>query len=375
VIRCPNCQADNAPGSSVCYNCRTPLVPSAGGEATAFAPAPGTPPRSGRPATPPPQVNTPGVSLGPGGPPPSDPAFRGYEVPPLPPRPPRQRRPLPIILGIVGAVVAVCCVAVIGFVAMAASGSGPFATTAEETSTPEAVATRTGGRATAVAGSDAAVTPAAAAPSTGPQPTPARPAPTAAAQPTPAGPKVLLVDNFDNPDSGFGTRNNENYQRGYEAGNYVVRFKTRDAFFASGPVKDFSDFQLDVDCLVTTAVPVGACGVVFRWQDNSNSPGDSWHKFQVDPGTGTVRFVTLKDDIQVKNWLEWVPNPAVAKGTLPNHLTVIAKGPQITLRVNNQQVGNFNDPTFSEGTIGLIAHGYTVPSEWHFANLRVTEAP
>jgi hypothetical protein len=304
-------------------------------------------------------------------------------VPPLPPRAPRRRRPLPIVLGVVGAVVAVCCLAVIGLAALAASGSGPFAARTDATSTLEAVATSTGGRTTPVAGGDAAVTPAAAAPTAGSQPTPARSAPTAAAQPTPVRPVptapptepgVLLADDFSRPESGFGTASNANYDRGYEAGNYVVRFKKQDAFFASGPDKNFGDFQLDVDCFVTTAVATGACGVVFRWQDNSESSGDSWHKFQVDPGTGTVRFVTLKDDVQVKNWLVWVPSAAVAKGTARNHLTVVAKGPQITLRVNNQPVGSFNDPTFAEGTIGIIAHGYTVPSEWHFANLRVTEA-
>jgi hypothetical protein len=195
--------------------------------------------------------------------------------------------------------------------------------------------------------------------------------PIAPERPAPDRTGVLLLDTFDDPNSGFGARATEGYTRGYESGQYVVRFRTQDTYVAAGPVKVFADFRVEVDCFATTVVANGACGIVFRWQEAAGG-GDSWHKFQVDPGTGSVRFVTLRNDSQERNWLVWVPHPAVARGTDTNRLTAIADGFRITLLVNGAQVGSFDDPTYREGLIGLIAHGYTVPSEWRFDNLRVT---
>lgn len=335
MIECPNCRASNVPGSAVCYNCGTPLV-------------------AGPPAT--------------------------YSQALPPPATPTRRR-WPLFAGVGALVAAVCCLLVLAVGGLAYSGAGPFArasttvapatpvvraTAALASATPIAVVLPTTIAVATVRLSTPAATPL---PTTRPATSPSPPP----ATPTTSAPRVLLTENFDNALSGFGTESDSNLTRGYEGGNYVVRFKTTDAFFASGPAKpNYSDFQLDLDCTAATVVPTGACGVVFRWQDNAAGKGDSWYKFEVDPGTGSVRFDTLQNDVQVKNWLVWVPNPAVARGTNPNHLTVIANGPRIALLVNGQNVGTFDDATFTEGTIGIVAHGFTAPSEWHFANLKVT---
>jgi len=201
-------------------------------------------------------------------------------------------------------------------------------------------------------------------------PTGGPPATGAGPAPGPGGARVLFRDDFTDPNSGWPRQASDPTTRrvGYVNGEYVVAklpgsggspFVTRSERFA--------DFFVELDARLAPPTDDAYLYLDFRRQPN----GDHY-SFVVDPNDSTFllarsvggSFTTL---------IGWTAAPAIQPGPARNRLGVRARGPEIVLFVNGQEVGRVRDDTLQEGTlafgVGSLSDG---GAEGYFSNLVVT---
>ena len=129
------------------------------------------------------------------------------------------------------------------------------------------------------------------------------------------------------------------------------------AQFSTLGEQSFTDFVFEVDARQLSGDPGNTYGVLFRVQDPTmfyrfELTGDGMYMVERRNSDGTwTRFV---DD--------WTPTPAINQGinTL-NKIRVEAIGNTFSAYVNGQLVHQFEDNTFSSGTIGLDAGTFVQP--------------
>lgn len=195
-----------------------------------------------------------------------------------------------------------------------------------------------------------------------PQPTAvATTRPGAAAPPagsvTPAAPATAVVaggihSDFKNTGAGLEAREGE---QAASADGYGLK-ATGGASWAFFANQSFADFTAELECRLTKAVDGGACGLLFRVQDDSN-----WYKVSIEPQTQKVVFNSLVKG--TRNDFFGMVFPAVNKGTAANRIKVVATGTTITVLVNDQEVKTVKDETFSKGQAGVIANGGDAQAE------------
>jgi hypothetical protein len=110
----------------------------------------------------------------------------------------------------------------------------------------------------------------------------------------------------------------------------------------------FGDFCFSVRAKPAEGPDYSAYGVIFRYQDDNN--------FYLYTITGDGYFSLHKRvNGQFTPLISHQQAAAITKGKNTNLLYVIAKGQQIWLFVNGQQLANVSDGTFAQGRIGLLA--------------------
>lgn len=121
--------------------------------------------------------------------------------------------------------------------------------------------------------------------------------------------------------------------------------------------KTFGDFRLDVDAGLTSGDPSNGYGVYIRGASTQNSNLGLYYRFEVY-GDGSFfiykGFVDNNGKPQSVSLKQSGPNNAIAhKGQL-NHLTIIAKGQQLSFIVNGTNVSTFTDNSYKSGVIALF---------------------
>src|SRR5581483_6453161 len=228
------------------------------------------------------------------------------------------------------------------------------------------------GSAAGSAGTDAAAVapagPASAAPAVAP--------PNAAAEPVArpeavagAG-RVLYADGFANAASGWPVQSSDPTTRrvGYVNGEYAV---ARLPGSGGSPYvmreERFGDFLLEVDARLLEPTADAYVFVDFRRQESGEH-----YSFVVAPDEGAfiVRRNTDRDGVTV---LDWTRSAAIQGGTATNRLGVRARGGEVTLLVNGEEVGRARADELPEGGfgfgVGSLSDG---AAEARFANLVVT---
>lgn len=111
------------------------------------------------------------------------------------------------------------------------------------------------------------------------------------------------------------------------------------------PNKEFSDFVLSVDVTPLDSETYYSYGVAFRLDKDGNV-----YVFEV--GNDGLYAVLLYDG-DWKKLKDWSSTPAIKPGET-NHLTISAKGKNLTFFVNDVQLTTLEDNTISEGKIALV---------------------
>ncbi len=194
----------------------------------------------------------------------------------------------------------------------------------------------------------------------------------AAAPPRSSAAQVLLRDDFSNLDSGFtrGFTQPGVGGGGYVDGEYQLLVLTTGFGVPvwSSLNRSFDDFRMEIDARMEQATRDGAYGLTFRIQNTNDH-----YEFLVDPNKGgySLSKQVFGQTILLANW---APSAAIRRGTIPNHLSVTARGNTIAVAVNGTHLATVTDNTFGRGLIGLVIRSWSDPFVADFANLVVYSA-
>jgi hypothetical protein len=199
---------------------------------------------------------------------------------------------------------------------------------------------------------------------------PSQPAATVARTPGAPG-RVLYQDDFADPASGWTRESSEPESRlvGYADGEYqVARLLTRPGWSgAARPSEGFNDLQVEADARLVGPTEGAFVFLGFRRQQN----GDHY-ALEVDPDDGTYRLMRHAQGGPSATVIGRTRSTAIQPGTATNRLGARARGPDLVLFINGQEVGYARDDTFRQGTLALgVGHRGDQQAEARFANLVV----
>jgi hypothetical protein len=188
-------------------------------------------------------------------------------------------------------------------------------------------------------------------------------------EPVPPHTVLLYSDDFSGPNSGWGSKVDENRERGYENGEYVVLIKQEKWLtWTWGSNATFSDFTLEADARWMEGPESARFGLIFRHQDN-----DNFYYFLIS-GEGKYTIRKRQDgEWQSVEDLHWVPLPHIEVGIATHHFKVVCFGTKFSLYANGQHLITVQDDASDEGKVGLIVEAVTGsdPIRVAFDNLSV----
>jgi hypothetical protein len=186
-----------------------------------------------------------------------------------------------------------------------------------------------------------------------------------------ANPNVLYADDFTDPGSGwpnalvFG-----NYYMGYhEPDFYHVEVHAEgDRALATVPQQKFDDFTAKVEMFADAAntAPEGD----FRYGLAVRRTGNRFYAFVLSPVTG--QWAVLRSDPTGIEVLDSGAEAGTSGRSDRHHIAVDADGPSLTFFVDDQQVSQLQDDTYSSGEIALYVETLDSPRiHTHFDSIEV----
>lgn len=202
-----------------------------------------------------------------------------------------------------------------------------------------------------------------------PKPTPTvRPTPTPVATATSvlaAG--GLLVDDFADSGSGWETARNDDYALSYSDGQYRVQVVTTEYDVWGAPLAQhqFSDFSLEVEAQQVAGPDEAIYGVMVRY-----SEGDNFYLFAICSQQSYI--VERSDAGEYEVLVRWSDSEAILPAGEVNRLRVDCLGAAMRFYVNDVELCELTDITYSSGGIGLLASTFEGDAlDVRFDNLQV----
>lgn len=147
------------------------------------------------------------------------------------------------------------------------------------------------------------------------------------------------------------------------------------------PGKSFTDFRLYVDATLTKGDPNNGYGVMIRETSIQGGNLGSFYCFEL---YGDGSYAIFKGTLDAtgrskRNTVQtYMVNNAIAKAGNINHITVTAKGPNMTLIINGVRIYTYTDNSYKGGNIALFVSnvpGLTPGAQATFTHLAVFPAP
>lgn len=176
------------------------------------------------------------------------------------------------------------------------------------------------------------------------------------------------------------------FRAGFDATSGEYRLALTDAqrgyvYYRPSPDgRTFGDFRLDIDARRVAGPDNGVIGIVFRIQQPiAGATTFERYNFTITP-EGFYSLTMIKTDGTATIIAPRTVSQAIRKGDALNHLTVIAKGSQLTLAINDETVGTFSGQVVAPGGVGVYVGNppnSSAPAgmEAGFSNLLITAAP
>jgi hypothetical protein len=191
----------------------------------------------------------------------------------------------------------------------------------------------------------------------------------------------LFSDSFNNNDNLWDlTSNPGKFSVKVGNGSLVLEDDENKLLWEVIPGKSFADFRLDVNATLTKGDPTNGYGVLIRAANQGSTLG-LYYRFELY-GDGTYAifkgYLDTSGTTQSSNVHGYIANAAIAKAGQVNHITIIAKGPAMTLMVNGQSVYTYADDNYKSGSIALFVSnlpGLHPIAQATFTKLAVFPAP
>jgi serine/threonine protein kinase len=110
----------------------------------------------------------------------------------------------------------------------------------------------------------------------------------------------------------------------------------------------FTDFRLEVDANLSQGDPINSYGIVIRGAQDTNGRFKSYYRFEL---FGNGQYAINKSDMKL---VDVTSASAIHPQGSINHITITAKGPILTLSVNNVMIKSINDGDYNAGYIALF---------------------
>ncbi|MGH2507190.1 MAG: family 16 glycoside hydrolase [Ktedonobacteraceae bacterium] len=204
--------------------------------------------------------------------------------------------------------------------------------------------------------------------------------PTPIAISTPTG-QSLFSDAFKNNNSSWNTNTPSGAKLSISNGKLVLEADNHSLLFPELlPGKTFADFRVDVDVALAKGDTSNGYGIYIRASSTQDDPLGLYYRFEVYgdgsfwiyKGTADANGNSVSTAIK-----QSAPNNAVYTNGNLNHLTVIAKGSQLSFIINNTTVSTFSDTSYNSGAIALFVSNVkdsTTNAQATFENLAVFPA-
>ena len=160
--------------------------------------------------------------------------------------------------------------------------------------------------------------------------------------------EALFADDF-NSSRGWPSAESNNWAFGFENGDYFIFVNYPNAAIWSVRFENHADIRLQTHAMRTAGPETGYYGVVCRFVDASN-----YYMFVVgeDGSYGIGKMLGGSLDFIDKRVDE---SGVVKRGQTPNLVEGDCLGSTLTLVVNGQTLMQVQDPSFQNGSIGLVA--------------------
>ncbi|MHB8646384.1 MAG: protein kinase domain-containing protein [Thermomicrobiales bacterium] len=139
-----------------------------------------------------------------------------------------------------------------------------------------------------------------------------------------------------------------------------------------------ADFTLDVDVRRVAGPDYGEYGITFRAQpQRSGDPNFLRYTFRIN-SQGEYTLLQINPDNTNTTIQPLTASPALKKGGVVNHLTVVCKGETVTLAANGAVLGMWKVTLAKPGKVGVVVNSPLrggAGLEAAFKNLRISPAP
>lgn len=164
---------------------------------------------------------------------------------------------------------------------------------------------------------------------------------------------ILFADDFSDPPSGWGIRNEEGAQVGYFANGLRFLIEKSHLDFWSVAGQEFQDVSIEVDAIKYAGPDNNDFGVICRYQDQNN-----FYMFVIS-SDGYYGIAKLKDgqySMISSDKLQY--SEVITQGQAVNHLRVDCVGDRLSLYANGRKLVETRDADFASGDVGLVAGAY-----------------
>lgn len=176
-------------------------------------------------------------------------------------------------------------------------------------------------------------------------------------------------DDFSDPASGWQVESDASAEVGYYDGAMRVLVKSPNWLAWASVERELSDFHLFVEATQVAGPDDNEYGVLVRMKDI-----DHFYRFSI---SGDGYYLVSKYDgegWEVLGGDDWIPSDAIQLGATTNLLEIVCQGATMTFLVNDVELVQVEDSTYSRGGVGLYAGSFFEPGvEVHFDNLSVTK--
>ncbi len=174
--------------------------------------------------------------------------------------------------------------------------------------------------------------------------------------PTPFG-KPLFKDSFANNNSGWDlTSNPGKFSVQVGGGKIALEDDDNTLLWEIVPGKTFSDFTLTVDAMLSKGDPNNGYGIYIRSGSSQDSQLGTYYRFELyGDGTYAIFKGVLNGSGNTQSTqLAYSTNASIQKQGIANHITIIAKGQNMTFMANGQVLSKFTDNNYKSGSVALF---------------------
>jgi hypothetical protein len=162
----------------------------------------------------------------------------------------------------------------------------------------------------------------------------------------------LFQDDFENPDSGWGTDQRDGFDRGYDKEMYFFDLRASNWLAWAHPGEGLGDVSIEVDARVAAGAQDGHYGVLCRYQD-----ADGFYYFAVSADGYYAIFRRAEGDMEILtgDGSGMLSSPHIKTGYQVNRVLAVCDGDNLSLYVNDQWLATVTDDTYARGDVGIGA--------------------